>query len=329
MNYGEFDAADLAADASFQAWVLHDMDMVDFWGSWQSAHPEKEPVLQEARAMVLALRFRSQEVSTEEMSAVKYQIDTLLDDAAIKKNNGQPRRRGWFALGATLAAASVMLMAVIWYHAGNDAPETIMLQTGFGETKTVALPDGSIVQLNANSSISYPAKWPQDKVRTVTLNGEAYFNVAKSPAGLHPKFQVLMPEVTIEVKGTAFNVYNRHRHIKVLLEEGKIVVNDSLHMQPGDMMLFTSGAHQRLVADATQLTAWKQHRLVYRGESLINVAQQLEDIYGYHIQFRDKRMEGLLFTGSGPAADPGILLKAMATVHQLKMTQNNSVIIFE
>lgn len=329
MNYGEYDAADFAADASFQAWVLHDMDTLDFWSGWQSAHPEKEGVLQEARAMVLALRFRTNEVSMEEMNGVKYQIDNLLNDAAIKKNNGQPRSRGLYALGAALAAASIMLFAVIWYHSGSDATAEITVQSGFGEIKTVQLPDGSMVQLNANSSISYPAKWTQDKVRTVVLNGEAYFNVAKLPAGLHPKFRVLMPEVTIEVKGTAFNVYNRHHNIKVLLEEGMIVVNDSLHMQPGDMMLFTPGAHQRLVADAAQLTAWKQHRLVYREESLIHVAQQLEDIYGYHIQFRDKRMEGLLFTGSGPAADPAILLKAMATVHQLKMTQNNSVIIFE
>ena len=329
MNYGEYDAADFAADASFQAWVLHDTDTVSFWADWQSAHPEKERVLQAARAMVLALRFRTNEISMEEMNAVKFQIDTLLNDAAVKKNNGQPRSRGLYFLAAALAAACVILIAVIWYHSGNDAPEKIMVQTGFGEIKTVQLPDGSIVQLNANSSLVYPAKWQQDKVRTVVLNGEAYFNVAKSPAGLHPKFRVLMPQVTIEVKGTAFNVYNRHHNIQVLLEEGNIVVNDSLHMQPGDMMLFTPGTHQRLLADAAQLTAWKQHRLVYREESLIHVAQQLEDIYGYHIQFRDKRMEGLLFTGSGPAADPAILLKAMATVHQLKMKQENSVIIFE
>lgn len=329
MNYGGYAAADFAADASFRAWVLHDRDKAAFWADWQSAHPEKESVLQEAKAMVLALRFRSNEVSMEEMHAVKDQIDNLLNDAVVKKNNGLPRSRRLYVLGAAVVAASIILLAVIWYSTGSAAPENIIVQTGFGETKTVQLPDGSVVQLNANSSITYPARWQQDKVRTVTLNGEAYFNVSKSPAGLHPKFRVLMPQVTIEVKGTAFNVYNRHDHVKVLLEEGKIVVNDSLHMQPGDRMLFTPGAYQRLQADAAQLTAWKQHRLVYRDESLINVAQQLEDIYGYHIQFRNKRMEGLLFTGSGPAADPGMLLKAMATVHQLKMTQNNSVIIFE
>ena len=327
MNYGEYDAADFAADASFRAWVLHGRDAGGFWASWQSAHPEKDALLYDARAIVLALQFRANEVSTAEMEVVKKQIDTLLNDAVVKKNNGQPRSRRWYALSA--AAASLLLFAGTWYYTSNSTPEQILVQTGFGETKTLQLPDGSSVQLNANSSISYPAKWEKDKIRAVALNGEAYFNVSKSPAGLHPKFRVLLPDVTIEVKGTAFNVYNRHNNIEVLLEEGKIVVNDSLQMKPGDMMAFSPGEHHRLVADPAQLTAWKQQRLVFRDESLRDIAQHLEDIYGYRIQFSNKKMESLLFTGSGPAADPAMLLKAMATVHQLKMTQNNSFIIFE
>ncbi|SKD09216.1 FecR family protein [Chitinophaga ginsengisegetis] len=326
MNYSEFDAADFAADDLFRAWVLEETGAA-FWEGWITAHPEKEAALQDARALVLALRFRTNEISMEEMDAVKDQIDLLLDEPVIKKNNGTARRRWYYALAA---AAAVLLFAGIWYAQGSEPPiENILVQTGFGETKTLQLPDGSIVQLNANSSVSYPRKWTKENVRAVTLNGEAYFNVSKSPAGLHPKFRVLMPQVTIEVKGTAFNVYHRHDQVKVLLEEGKIVVNDSLDMKPGDMMSFTPGAHHRLQADPVQLTAWKQHRLLFRDTPLISVAQQLEDIYGYKIQFRNKKMEGLLFTGAGPADDPSMVLKAMATVHQLKMKQSNSVIIFE
>lgn len=327
MNYDEYEAADFAADASFRAWVLYNRDTTGFWTSWHAAHPEKDVALYDARALVLALQFRINEVSAEEMDVVKNQIDILLDAPVIKKNNGQPRGRWWYALSA--AAAGLLLLVGIWYYNNHSQTGKILVQTGFGETKTVILPDGSSVQLNANSSISYPAQWEKDKIRTVALNGEAYFNVSKSPAGLHPKFRVLLPEVTIEVKGTAFNVYNRHNNIQVLLEEGKIVVNDSLQMKPGDMMAFTPGEHHRLAADPAQLTAWKQQRLVFRDESLGRIAQHLEDIYGYQVQFGNSKMEHLLFTGSGPAANPAMLLKAMATVHQLKMTQNNSVIIFE
>ncbi|CAL1519001.1 FecR domain-containing protein [Chitinophaga sp. MM2321] len=328
MNYREYDAADLAADASFQAWVLNDNAYAaTFWEGWQAAHPDREQVLHEARALVLVLRFRTNEATVEEMETVKHRIDQLLNDTVVKKNNGNPLRRLHYVLGAV--AASLLLLAAGQYYWKADVPETTFVQTGFGETKMLQLPDGSVVQLNANSSISYPRKWKKELARTVTLNGEAYFNVSKSPAGLNPKFRVLMPQVTIEVKGTAFNVYSRHDKVNVLLEEGKIVVNDSLNMKPGDMMSFSTGQHQWLKGDATQLTAWKQHRLVYRDEPLINVAQQLEDIYGYHVEFKDKKMEGLLFTGAGPADDPALLLKAIATVHQLKMKQSNSVIIFE
>ncbi|SEW51695.1 FecR family protein [Chitinophaga arvensicola] len=326
MNYSEFDAADFAADPSFRAWVLDETDAA-FWESWAPVHPEKALVLQQARALVLALRFRTNEVSMEEMDAVKDQIDQLLDEPVIKKNNVVSRNIWRYAMG--VAAAGLLLFAGLRYVQSNESVENIYVQTGFRETKTVYLPDGSVVQLNANSSLSYPGKWTKEKVRAVTLNGEAYFKVSKSPAGLHPKFRVLMPDVTIEVKGTAFNVYNRHAEVKVLLEEGKIVVNDNLAMKPGDIMSFAHGEHHRLQADPAQLTAWKEHRLMFTDTPLQQVAQQLEDIYGYKIQFRNKRMESLLFTGSGSAADPSMLLKAMATVHQLKMKQNNSVIIFE
>ncbi|MEC5144998.1 FecR domain-containing protein [Chitinophaga sp. 212800010-3] len=325
MNYGEFNAADLAADASFRAWVLSGEGAL-FWESWVATHPDREAVLEEAKALVLALRFRVDEVNATEIDAVKQRIDLLLNEQPVKKNNNGLRR---YMLYASAAAACLLLVIAAWYFRSRPAPEMVLVQTGFGETKTLQLPDGSVVQLNANSSVSYPRKWDKEHVRAVALNGEAYFNVSKSPAGLHPKFRVLMPGVTIEVKGTSFNVYHRHQQVKVLLEEGKIVVNDSLQMKPGDMMQFSPGEHHMLHVDPARLIAWKHGRLLFRNETLLDITQQLSDIYGYKIRFRNKQAQDLLFTGSGPAEDPSVLLKAMTTVHQLKMEQHGSEIIFE
>ena len=47
-----------------------------------------------------------------------------------------------------------------------------------GHTLTVTLPDNSIVQLNAESQISYSTSFNEDS-RLITMNGEAYFNVEK------------------------------------------------------------------------------------------------------------------------------------------------------
>jgi ferric-dicitrate binding protein FerR (iron transport regulator) len=327
MNYGEYDAADFAADASFRIWVLEKRPAVNrFWENWLAMHPEKEGAVIEARMIVQALQFRTNEATADEMAAIKSQIDLLLDDTAAKKNSWFLRSR-WFYAAAASAALIVFIGA--WYFR-KPAPQTLeIVQTKFGETKIVQLPDGSVVQLNANSSLSFFKEWNKENVRTVTLSGEAYFKVSKSPAGLHPKFRVQMPEAVIEVKGTAFNVYNRHKEVRVLLEEGKIVLNDSLNMKPGEMMRIANGQHQWIHEDPVQSTAWKQHRLVYKDLPLTVIARDLNDIYGYQIKFGSKKLEGLLFTGSCSADDPMLLLSAIATVHELKMKKNDSMILFE
>ncbi|RFS21928.1 DUF4974 domain-containing protein [Chitinophaga silvatica] len=329
MNYGDYDAADFAADASFRAWVLEDRSVVArFWENWLAANPDKEGIVMEARALVQALQFQTNEATVEEMAIIKFQIDQLLNENVAKKNSGYLRSRWFYAAAASTA---LLILAGGWYFRkqSTQAIEIAIVQTKFGETKIVKLPDGSTVQLNANSSLSYPKKWTRENVRTVMLDGEAYFNVTKSPAQLHPKFRVQMPQATIEVKGTAFNVYNRHEEVKVLLEEGKIVLNDSLDMQPGDMMRIANGQHQRIHENPMQLTAWKEHRLVYTDLALSKIAQDLKDIYGYQIKFGNKKLEGLLFTGSCSTDDPMLLLSAIATVHQLKMKKNDLMILFE
>ncbi|HWV69717.1 hypothetical protein, partial [Chitinophaga sp.] len=119
MNYSQFEAADFAGDASFRAWVLEGANAV-FWEGWILMHPEKEAALQDARALVLALRFRTNEISREEMDTVKGRIDQLLDEPVIKKNNERPRRQWYYAMAA--AAAALLLFAGIRYISLEEAP---------------------------------------------------------------------------------------------------------------------------------------------------------------------------------------------------------------
>ena len=54
------------------------------------------------------------------------------------------------------------------------------VKTSPGMTTSLTLPDGTIVYLNSESSLSYPSRFNGD-FRRVTLSGEAYFEVAKDP----------------------------------------------------------------------------------------------------------------------------------------------------
>ena len=72
-----------------------------------------------------------------------------------------------------------------------------------GMSRRLVLPDGSRVWLNAESSLSYPGSFGGRERREVTLQGEAYFEVA--PDSLHP-FVVETAALQTQVLGTSFNV---------------------------------------------------------------------------------------------------------------------------
>ena len=84
------------------------------------------------------------------------------------------------------------------------------------------MPDSSQIWLNAGTTITYSEDYGQ-RTRTLNLNGEAYFKVAKD--SLHP-FIVNTQGIIVRALGTRFNVkaYPEEKTISATLEEGKIDV---------------------------------------------------------------------------------------------------------
>ena len=317
-NYRQYQAADFAADASFQAWVQHGSNN-GFWSAWEAANPDRAAELATARELVLALRFHSTDVDPAEMDAVMNTINQTLDRHT--KNNTAVLRRLLYAV----SAAAVVLIAVflLW-----PQPAMVNISTAFAETRRVTLPDGSVVILNANSGISYRKNWTAGHEREVELNGEAFFKVTKSPAGLHPKFRVHTALADVQVVGTAFNVRNRRNGVTVVLEEGKVMLNEA-PMQPGELMTVTAGGTLRRKVDPARFSAWKERRLVFEDEPLENIAAELEDTYGYKVIFHKQSTKHLRLTGSYPAGQPGLLLAAIKAVHGINVRQQGTDITFE
>lgn len=319
MNYRQYEAADFVADASFQAWVQHGSED-DFWTGWQAANPDKVREITTAKEMVMALRFHSTEVSPHEMQTVMANINQELDKDTKKKTSST--RRLMYVLSA--AAASILLgMLFLW-----PRPSTVTVSTAYAETKEITLPDGSRVMLNGNSTLSYPKNWKASQEREVTLTGEAFFKVTSQPAGLHPKFRVRTPLADVQVLGTAFNVHNRHNETTVVLEEGKVQLND-LSMQPGELVAVSAKGTERRRVNPASFLAWKQHRLQFDNEALADIAETLQDTYGYTIEFRTTGVQDLRLTGSYPADRINLLLSAIREVHGVKVQQQGTKIIFE
>ena len=106
----------------------------------------------------------------------------------------------WWKYAAVLV--TVCLFATNLFYITKEEPEaynTVVVPKG--QRVSLLLSDGTTVWLNAESRFSYPAKF-SEKYRTVTLEGEGYFEVAHNPKC---PFTVKLPMLNIRVLGTKFN----------------------------------------------------------------------------------------------------------------------------
>ena len=105
----------------------------------------------------------------------------------------------WWKYAAVLV--TVCLFATNLFYITKEEPEaynTVVVPKG--QRVSLLLSDGTTVWLNAESRFSYPAKF-SEKYRTVTLEGEGYFEVAHNPKC---PFTVKLPMLNIRVLGTKY-----------------------------------------------------------------------------------------------------------------------------
>lgn len=170
------------------------------------------------------------------------------------------------------------------------------LSTAKGETYQVRLPDGSLVWLNAASSLTYSATLIESGVRRVKLDGEGYFEIAKDKS--HP-FIVATEKQEIKVLGTHFNVnsYNDELETKTSLLEGSVKINEASEIKPGEQAITNSSKKTRIaVADVDNAIAWKNGKFIFEEENIESIMRKLSRWYNveviYQGDFSNKTFDG-------------------------------------
>lgn len=293
-KYKPYTILDFIQDEDFIRWVK-DPTTEDklFWRSFVLSHPDKKQEIEEAKAIVSAMVSPpiQPELSPEEKADMLYEMR--------QKNQGgqnqhllvahrNRRRRQLLA-----AAAAVLLIGVgawTWFN----VKKAITVTTTYSQQQSVELPDGSLVKLNANSSLTYNKKWDKEESRKVWLRGEAFFEVEKK-VETSQKFQVITKDLTVEVLGTVFNVNSHQEATKVFLEEGKIKLNlhgmeQAMLMEPGELVAYSESKKEppkkRKVLPTVQ-TSWKDGLQLFDKTPLSEVLEKLEEFYGVTIQVKD------------------------------------------
>jgi len=175
--------------------------------------------------------------------------------------------------------------------------KTIEKKNLAGVKSTIHLPDGSIVNLNAESSIKFIEGF-KDSVRWVELKGEAYFDVAKNT---EKPFIVRSGDIVTTALGTAFNInaYEENSTIDISLIEGKVEVH-SIQNKSANSILLDAGKYVSFqnskvidtgIFDNEKVLGWKNGVIRFENASYYAVVKKLERWYG--VKFENEGMEPL------------------------------------
>lgn len=170
-----------------------------------------------------------------------------------------------------------------------------------GSEYRLCLSDSTVVYLNSESRLKYPASFTGER-REVELEGEAYFEVA--PDKEHP-FLVNTNELSVQVLGTGFNVaaYREGNVSEVTLAHGAVVVGESgkeAILKPDEQFILdrNTGKISIRQVDAYKVCAWKSGVLYFEGMPLEELAIKLSRWFDVQFFFTAEDLKKLKFTGS-------------------------------
>lgn len=169
-----------------------------------------------------------------------------------------------------------------------------------GGSYTVNLADGTTVNLNSDSRITYPANFSGD-LRQVRLEGEAYFTVARSDV----PFVVATRLGEVKVYGTQFNVrqYADETVIKTTLVEGSVSYRNDLipetKLTPNQQLTYVEGEPAFTVeqVNTESCTAWRNDILCFEDETLYDIMRTLARWYDIEFTFADPELSAKRLSG--------------------------------
>jgi len=248
-------------------------------------------------------RMRALALTTERARA----LGPDFDSAAFRPAPLMARRTA-LRLGGALAACGLIAVTGTWAvlrHRGR-------FSTGKGETKVIALKDGSVVTLNTASEIQVNYS---DALRSVELiSGEALFDVAKNRAR---PFVVAAGDTSVRVVGTSFTV--RHLDatpVQVLVREGIVEVFKPatgavpVRITANNMAVASFDSDSAIAATpvpAAQVhrqLAWQNGQLAFEGETLAQAVQEFSRYSDTKIVVDDPALSREEIAGLFNATDP-------------------------
>jgi transmembrane sensor len=225
-----------------------------------------------------------------------------INPAPVQSSSTQRKKIKKWPLWAASISFFLIVSFVLVINMESDLPEEYKTEIEITEiTKSapkgvktkIKLPDGSIIYLNSESSITYLTDF-SDK-RTVRLEGEAFFEVETNPAN---PFTVITGPISTVAMGTSFNInaYEEAEDIQVSLASGKIkvsndIIGKEMLVAPGEVVEFEKESEEMTkgIADVSKMLLWKDGIIHFERVPFKEVVNTLERWYGVEIEVKGRK----------------------------------------
>ena len=258
-----------------------------------------------------------------QLETPKFDVDKALQRLKDERIEGAPKVIALNPFKKFLRIAAVIAVLLVGsYFYVSTLDETVSTQ--LAERTEVVLPDNSEIFLNAESQISYSKKkW--DQKRDVSLQGEAFFKVAKGK-----KFTVSTSQGTVAVLGTQFNVENRDNFFEVTCYEGLVSVafnGQETKLPAGSAFVVINGQ----IVDTSQPKGsnptWMNNESSFERIPLKYVIAELQRQFNVKVSTKNVNTD-LIFTGSFNNTDLEMALKSISTPSQIQYKVEGDNVLF-
>jgi len=282
--------SDASTRAHFDQWLRRSPEHVRAYIEIAKTYVELPAIKSDSTidtaALIARARADSNLVPFSDVNSASTSRDSLLVNGRPRTGTRRtrvPPRWSLVACGPIVFAAAALLTS-FWWNSSTT------YQTDFGESRWVTLSDGSTIALNARSKIQ--VSFSQHERSVELIAGQVLFEVAKDA---RRPFVVRSRAAMVRAVGTQFDVYKRPTSTTVTVAEGRVVVQretqpdpgaasanprqparEATYVSAGEQVTVTAQSISRPhLADVTAATAWTQHRLIFDGARLRDLAEDL------------------------------------------------------
>ncbi|WP_372919176.1 FecR family protein [Salegentibacter sp.] len=221
-----------------------------------------------------------------------------------------------------IASAAVLFLITGTVLLSFLLDNTITQVASKGEKKEIELNDGSKIFLNSGSKISYPEDFKKD--RRITLEGEAFFEVAPNP---EKPFRIKTGNTNTTVLGTSFNInaYSKGKE-KISVSSGVVEVSSlkspsqKIKLTKNMQLVFHKGKKTLVTTDtSSNYNAWTKNIIVLEKTSLGETARILENWFDIDIRFENPNLKKLTISGKFKDENLETILQSIALIKNLKI----------